>query len=131
MIYSASGCGACGSGTRSCFSPVFNIRKYGFYLTGNPKIADALVISGSLNSRSARVVKNIRAAMPAGSHVISVGDCAIDGCRMADSKYDLTVENVVDVDQAVKGCPCGPQELINSLVSLFEHPGGGKQNEHH
>lgn len=124
IIYGASGCGACASELRTCFTSVFDIQRYGFEETGNPKIADMLIVAGGLNEKSARVVKNLRAQMSAGSFVVSAGDCAVEGCRIAYADDVVSVDKVVDVELSVAGCPITPQQMIEALRRLFSDDGG-------
>jgi len=128
MIYGASGCGACASELRMLFTSVFDIQRHGICITGNPKTADALIIAGGLNERSARIVKNLRAQMPEGSFAVSAGDCAVDGCRIAYADDVVGADKVLDIDMSLAGCPILPQNMIEALKRLFGK-GGGEPDE--
>jgi ech hydrogenase subunit C len=128
MIFGGSGCGLCAAELRMCFTSVRDIGRYGFIETGNPKIADVFIISGSLNARSARAVRNLRAQMPAGSFVVSAGECAAEGFRMSGDDHVSSVGKITDVDLSVEGCPIRPQDVIEALAELFSR-GKGEPDE--
>jgi len=80
---------------------------------------DVLVVSGTCTDVLAPALRELHAALPAGTPVVSFGACASSGGPYWDS-YSVTkgVDQVVPVDVYVPGCPPRPEALADGLRRL-------------
>lgn len=99
---------------------------------GAPRLAEvpagalvAAVVSGTLTDPVAGLVADRIAALPEGTRVVSFGACACAGGPYWDS-YAVTkgVDQLVQVDHYIPGCPPAPSALADFVASL-RTPGSG------
>jgi ech hydrogenase subunit C len=115
--YDGSSCNGCDIEVLACLSPLYDVERFGIINTGNPKHADILLITGSINEQNKSVVKNIYDQMPDPKVVIAVGICATSGGIFADCYNVLGgVDKVLPVDVYVPGCACRPEAIIDGVV---------------
>ena len=87
-----------------------------------PVELDVVVVAGTVTYRAASLVvetvRELRAELP-GLVVISFGACCISGGPYWDS-YAVTagLDQLLEVDRYVPGCPPRPQALLDCLVDL-------------
>jgi Ni,Fe-hydrogenase III small subunit/predicted N-acetyltransferase YhbS len=88
--------------------------------TGNPKHADILVITGSVNEQNKEVIQNIYAQMPDPKVVVAVGACASSGGIFSEC-YNVAggVDRVLPVDVYVPGCAARPEAIIDGAVKAL------------
>ncbi len=97
--------------------PRFDLERFGVINTGNPKHADILLLTGSINEQNKIVVKNIYDQMPEPKVVVAVGICATSGGIFREC-YNVMggVDKILPVDLYVPGCPVRPEALIDAAV---------------
>jgi Ni,Fe-hydrogenase III small subunit len=101
--------------------PRYDPERFGVINTGNPKHADILLITGSMNVRSAEVVKNLYNQMPSPKVVVAVGICATSACVFAEAYNVLGgVDKVLPVDVYVLGCAVRPEALLDGILKAAE-----------
>lgn len=115
--YNCNSCNGCDIELLACLTPVYDLERFGILHTGNPKHADILIVTGSVNHRNARVLKNIYAQLPAPHVVVALGVCSASGGVFAGA-YNILggVDKVIPVDVFVPGCPPRPEAMIDGLV---------------
>lgn len=92
--------------------------------------ADIVVIAGTVTDRSAPRVRaeytDLAARLETRPLVISFGSCANTGGPYWDS-YSVTkgIDQVIDVDRYVPGCPPRPQALAAAIDDLRRRPDAG------
>jgi Ni,Fe-hydrogenase III small subunit len=59
--YDCSSCNGCDIEVLAALTPVYDAERFGVINIGNPKHADILVVTGSVNNRNLRVLRNISA----------------------------------------------------------------------
>jgi len=118
MHYDASSCNGCDIEVLACLSPMYDVERFGIINTGNPKHADILVITGSINEQNIEVVKNLYSQMPEPKVVIAVGICATSGCVFREC-YNVMggIDKVIPVDVYVPGCAARPESIIDGVVT--------------
>ena len=118
MHYDASSCNGCDIEVLACLSPMYDVERFGIINTGNPKHADILVITGSINEQNIEVVKNLYNQMPEPKVVIAVGICATSGCVFREC-YNVMggIDKVIPVDVYVPGCAARPESIIDGVVT--------------
>lgn len=79
MHYDGSSCNGYDIEVLACLTPLYDIERFGIINTGNPKHADILLITGSVNSQNESVVKQIYEQMTEPKVVCAIGICACNG----------------------------------------------------
>jgi ech hydrogenase subunit C len=101
--------------------PRYDPERFGVINTGNPKHADILLITGSMNVRNVEVVKNLYNQMPSPKVVVAVGICATSACVFADAYNVLGgVDKVLPVDAYVLGCAVRPEAVLDGILKAAE-----------
>ena len=105
LHYNATSCNGCDIEVIVCLTPLYDLERFGIINTGNPKHADILLVTGSVNEKSKHVLKTLYEQMPDPRVVVAVGICAFSGCVFQDCYNVLGgVDKVMPVDVYVPGC---------------------------
>ena len=121
LHYNATSCNGCDIEVFASLTPMYDLERFGIINTGNPKHADILAITGSVNEKSKQVVQNIYDQMPNPKVVIAVGICATSGCIFQDCYNVLGgVDKVLPVDIYVPGCAARPESIIDGMLKARE-----------
>jgi ech hydrogenase subunit C len=115
--YACTSCNGCDIETLACLTPLYDVERFGIINVGNPKHADVLVVTGSVNPRSELVLKNIYDQMPEPKAVVAVGACACTGGIFREC-YNVKggTDKVLPVDVYVPGCSARPEAIIDGIV---------------
>lgn len=115
--FDCNSCNGCDIETVACLTPVYDVERFGIINVGNPKHADVLVVTGSVNNRNARVLKNTYSLMPDPKVVVAVGACACTGGIFKDCYNVLGgIDKVIPVDVYVPGCCVKPEAIMHGIV---------------
>jgi ech hydrogenase subunit C len=114
--YNGSSCNGCDIEVLACLTPLYDLERFGIINTGNPKHADVLVVTGSVNAQGKDVLKQIYEQMPHPKAVVAIGICATSGGIFADC-YNVEggVDKVIPVDVYVPGCAARPEAIIDGV----------------
>ena len=117
MHYDASSCNGCDIEVLACLTPLYDVERFGIINTGNPKHADILLITGSVNTQNQEVVKQLYEQMPEPKVVVAIGICACNGGVFKEC-YNILggVDKVIPVDVYVPGCAARPQSIVDGVV---------------
>jgi len=119
--YNASSCNGCDLELIAALMPMYDPERFGVINTGNPKHADILLITGSMNVRSVEVVKNLYNQMPSPKVVVAVGICATSACVFAEAYNVLGgVDKVLPVDVYVLGCAVRPEAILDGILKAAQ-----------
>jgi ech hydrogenase subunit C len=93
------------------------VERFGIVNVGNPKHADILLVTGTVNHRNKKVLKNLYDQMPEPKAVIAIGACGTSGGVFREA-YNVVggVDKVIPVDVYVPGCPAKPEAIIDGVV---------------
>ena len=121
LHYDASSCNGCDIEVLACLTPLYDMERFGVINTGNPKHADILLITGSVNERNIDIIQNLYGQMPDPKVVVAVGACACSGGIFARA-YNIQggVDKVLPVDVYVPGCAARPESIIDGVVKGIE-----------
>jgi ech hydrogenase subunit C len=121
LHYDASSCNGCDIEVLACLTPLYDVERFGVINTGNPKHADILLITGSVNERNIDIIENLYRQMPDPKVVVAVGACACSGGVFARA-YNIQggVDKVLPVDVYVPGCAARPESIIDGVVKGIE-----------
>jgi len=117
LHYDGSSCNGCDIEVLACLTPLYDVERFGIINTGNPKHADILLITGSVNEQNIPVVKQLYEQMADPKVVVAVGICANSGGIFAEC-YNVVggVDKVLPVDVYVPGCAARPEAIIDGVV---------------
>ncbi len=117
LHYDASSCNGCDIEVLACLAPLYDVERLGVVNTGNPKHADILLITGSVNERTIEIIQNLYRQMPDPKVVVAVGACACSGGIFARA-YNVQggIDQVIPVDVYVPGCAARPESIIDGVV---------------
>ncbi len=124
---SAGSCNNCDIEILDCFTPRFDLERFGIQLVGSVRHADALVITGAMNRKSVPRMKKIYAQAPKPCLVIAVGQCALSQ-QMFRYSYNVCepLDKILPVDLYIPGCPPRPEAMIDGIVKLVNKMKGKK-----
>jgi ech hydrogenase subunit C len=120
LHYDGTSCNGCDIEVLACLTPYYDVERFGIINTGNPKHADILLITGSVNEQNIPVVKQLYEQMAKPKVVVAVGICANSGGIFADC-YNVVggVDKVIPVDVYVPGCAARPEAIIDGVVKAL------------
>ena len=120
LHYAATSCNGCDIEVLACLTPMYDIERLGIINTGNPKHADILLVTGSVNEESALVLRNLYDQMPEPKAVIALGACALSG-GIFQGAYNIHggVDKIIPVDVYVPGCAVRPENIIDGVVTAL------------
>lgn len=114
-------CNNCDIEILDCLTPRFDLERFGIQLVGSIRHADAILVTGAMNRKSAPLLKKIYAQAPKPCVVIAIGQCALSQ-HMFRYSYNVieTLDKVLPVDLYIPGCPPKPEAIIDGLVKLIK-----------
>ena len=117
LHYAATSCNGCDIEVLACLTPMYDVERFGIINTGNPKHADILLVTGSVNEESALVLRNLYEQMPEPKAVVAIGACAGSGGVFRHA-YNVHggIDKVIPVDVYVPGCAVRPEAIIDGVV---------------
>lgn len=120
LHYDGSSCNGCDIEVLACLTPLYDIERFGVINTGNPKHADILLITGSINEQNKSVVKQLYEQMADPKVVVAVGICAATGGIFSEC-YNVSggVDKIIPVDVYVPGCAARPEAIIDGVVKAL------------
>jgi len=118
--YNASSCNGCDIEILAALTPVFDVERFGIINTGNPKHADILLCTGSVNEQNRVPLKNVYDQMPEPKVVIAIGICATSGGVFREC-YNVSggIDTTIPVDVYVPGCAARPESIIDGVVTAL------------
>jgi ech hydrogenase subunit C len=121
MHYDGSSCNGCDIEVLACLTPLYDVERFGVINTGNPKHADILLVTGSVNEQNTSVLQQLYEQMPKPKVVVAIGICATSGGIFAEC-YNVKggVNNVLPVDIYVSGCAARPEAIIDGVVQAVD-----------
>ncbi len=119
--YDCTSCNGCDIETLACLTPLYDVERFGIVNVGNPKHADVLVVTGSVNKKNVRVLKNLYNQMPEPKAVVAVGACACTGGIFKECYNVLGgIDKVLPVDVYVPGCSARPEAIIDGILLAMQ-----------
>lgn len=119
--YNAGSCNGCDIELISAFTPTYDVERFGIVNVGNPKQADVLVVTGPVNKRNERVLRNLYDQMLDPKAVVAVGTCGATG-GVFHSCYNCLggVDKVIPVDVYVPGCAAKPEAIMQGILMAVD-----------
>lgn len=115
--YCAASCNGCDLEILASLTPRYDLERLGVINIGNPKHADILMVTGPVNKRNYRVLKNLYDQMATPRLVMAIGACACSGGTFHNCYNVLGgIDKVIPVDIYVPGCAARPEAIIDGVV---------------
>lgn len=117
----AGSCNGCDIELVSVLTPRYDAERFGFRLTGTPRQADIVVVSGPITMQSRdRLIRTLE-QIPQPFCVVSLGSCPRSGNVFKGSyAIDGPLEKWTHVDVSVGGCTPKPEAIVAALAQAAE-----------
>lgn len=117
----AGSCNGCDIELVSVLTPRYDAERLGFRLTGTPRQADIVVVSGPVTSQTRDRLVRTLAQVPEPKVVVSLGSCPRSGNVFKGSYcVDGPLEKYTHVDVSVGGCTPKPEAIVAALAKAAE-----------
>ena len=117
----AGSCNGCDIELVSVLTPRYDAERLGFRLTGTPRQADIVVVSGPITLQTRDRLVRTLAQVPEPFCVVSLGSCPRSGNVFKGSyAIDGPLEKYVHVDVSVGGCAPKPEAIMAALAQAAE-----------
>ena len=121
LHFDCGSCNGCDIETLACLTPVYDVERFGVVNVGNPKHADILLVTGTVNHRNREVLAVLFEQMPEPKVVVAIGACGLSGGIFREAPNVVGgVDKVIPVDVYVPGCPARPEAIIDGVVLALE-----------
>ena len=119
----AGSCNACEHELTAVSAPDYDLQRFGLDIVASPRHADALLVTGAVTTRMAPALRAAHAAMPEPRLVVALGDCALGRGVLADpSELAAPLDQLLDVDIRIPGCPPSPETIAATILDHLERP---------
>ncbi len=117
----AGSCNGCDIELVSVLTPRYDAERLGFRLTGTPRQADIVVVSGPITRQTRDRLVRTLAQVPEPYVVVSLGSCPRSGNVFKGSyAIDGPLEKWTHVDVSVGGCTPKPEAIVAALAKAAE-----------
>ncbi|MDI6641342.1 MAG: NADH-quinone oxidoreductase subunit NuoB [Elusimicrobiota bacterium] len=116
-----SPCNNCDIEILDVLTPRYDVERFGILLVSSIRHADAMLVTGIPNMKTAKKIKYLYDQMPKPGVVIAVGTCACGG-NMFRHSYNFVkpLDEIISVNAYVPGCPPKPEAIIMGVVKLIK-----------
>ncbi len=121
LHFDCGSCNGCDIETLACLTPLYDVERLGIVHVGNPKHADLLLVTGTVNHRNKKVLRTLYEQMPEPKLVVAIGACGLSGGVFREA-YNVVggVDKVIPVDVYVPGCPAKPEAIMDGVLKGLE-----------
>ena len=113
----AGSCNGCDIELVAVLTPRYDAERLGFQLTGSPRHADIVVVTGPVTAQSLDRVLRTISQVPEPRCIVTMGSCPQSG-NVFRGSYAIAgpLSKYVHVDVDVAGCTPKPEAVIDGLV---------------
>ena len=114
-------CNGCDIELVALLGPRYDVERFGVKLTGSPKHADIVIVTGPVTTQSRERMLRVLSQVPEPKVVMSIGSCPMS-CNVFKGSYsvDGPLDKWTKVDVAVGGCAPKPEAIIQGLVEAVK-----------
>ena len=117
----AGSCNGCDIELVSVLTPRYDAERLGFRLTGTPRQADIVVVSGPITLQTRDRLTRVLEQVPEPYVVVSLGSCPKSGNVFKGSyAIDGPLDKYTHVDVSVAGCTPKPEAIVAALAKATE-----------
>lgn len=114
-------CNGCDIELVALLGPRYDVERFGVKLSGTPKHADIVMITGPVTSECKDRMLRVLSQVPEPRVIVSVGTCPMS-CNVFKGSY--SVEGPLDkwthVDVSIGGCAPKPEAIIEGILKAVE-----------
>lgn len=114
-------CNGCDIELLALLGPRYDAERFGIKLTGSPRHADIIVVTGPVTAQSKDRMMRVISQVPDPKVIVSLGSCPMS-CNVFKGSYSVVgpLDKWVHVDVSVGGCPPKPEAIIDGIVKALE-----------
>lgn len=114
-------CNGCDIELLALLGPRYDVERFGVKLSGTPKHADIVVVTGPVTTQSRDRMLRVLSQIPEPKVVMSIGTCPIS-CNVFKGSYsvDGPLDKWTKVDVAVGGCSPKPEAIMEGLLEAVK-----------
>lgn len=117
----AGGCNGCYMELLAALESRYGAKQFGVKPAELPEHTDILVISGPVTRNSWERVEQLIEDTPEPNKIMVLGSCGIsEGAFQGSYNIVGPIDELIDVDLFVPGCPVKPQAIIDGIKQLTE-----------
>ncbi len=114
-------CNGCDIELVAVLTPRYDAERFGFRLSGTPRQADIVVVSGPITTQSKDRLLRTLSQVPEPFCVVTVGSCPQSGNVFKGSySVEAPLDKFVHVDVAVAGCTPKPEAIMEGLYQAAQ-----------
>ncbi|HCG98300.1 MAG TPA: hypothetical protein DE036_00375 [Actinobacteria bacterium] len=112
-------CNACELEIAATGNPIYDAERLGIHIVASPRHADALFVTGPVTRQMELALRKTDAATPTPKLIVAVGSCACSGGLFGNTSVaGAGVDQFVDIDLYIPGCPPSPQAILKNIIKL-------------
>ncbi|MFA5272007.1 MAG: NADH-quinone oxidoreductase subunit NuoB [Candidatus Omnitrophota bacterium] len=117
---SVGSCNNCDIEILDCFTPRFDIERFGIQLVGSIRHADAILVTGAMNKKALKRFMRVYEQAPKPCIIVAVGTCPCS-MNMFKGSYSMKspLDEIMPVDVYIPGCPPKPEAIIAGIAKLI------------
>ena len=114
-------CNGCDIELVALFGPKYDVERFGLKLTGTPRHADIVVVTGPVTSQSRDRMLRVLSQVSDPKVIVSLGSCPIS-CNVFKGSYSIDgpLDKWTKVDVSVGGCPPKPEAMIDGILQAVK-----------
>ena len=114
-------CNGCDIELVAVLTPRYDVERLGFKLTGSPRQADIVVVTGPVTKQSLDRVLSAISQVPEPKCVVTMGSCPQSG-NVFKGSYSVCapLSKYVHVDVDIAGCAPKPEAIMDGLVKATQ-----------
>lgn len=110
-------CNGCELEVNALGNPFYDLARFGVHMVASPRHADALLVTGVVSRHMQSALLRAVESTPKPRIIIAAGECACNGGEFGVSYASCgAVQNVLDVDVSIPGCPPTPTDLLRGIL---------------
>lgn len=114
-------CNACDIEILAALCPRYDAERFGIKLVGTPRHADVLIVTGTVTRKIKDKILRVYEQVPDPKVVMVVGGCGLsNGVFQESYAIEGPVDNFINVDVYVPGCPPRPEAIIYGVAKAWE-----------
>ncbi|SHI61424.1 membrane-bound hydrogenase subunit mbhJ [Clostridium amylolyticum] len=114
-------CNGCDIELIALLGPKYDVERFGVKLTGTPRHADIIIVTGPVTSQSRERMLRVISQVPDPKVIVSLGSCPLS-CNVFKGSYSVEgpLDRWVPVDVSVGGCSPKPEAIISGILKAVE-----------
>lgn len=125
-------CNGCDIELVALLGPRYDVERFGVKLTGSPRHADIVVVTGPVTTQSRERMLRVLSQVPEPKVVVAVGSCPAT-CNVFKGSYsvDGPLEKWTKVDVFIGGCSPKPEAIAKGILEATEILKKRKEEEYY